>query len=67
MGLGGRDRQAASATERARSTVTQRLRAAIKKIGERHPVLPDHFACHVKTGTFCTYSPDLARPIEWEI
>jgi non-specific serine/threonine protein kinase len=67
VGLGGRDRKAAAAAERARSTVTQRLRAAIKKIGEHHPALADHLANRVKTGTFCVYSPDPARPIEWEL
>ena len=67
VGLGGRDRQAASATERARSTVTQRIKTAIKKIGERHPSLADRLARRVKTGTFCVYEPDPAHPIVWQL
>jgi DNA-binding NtrC family response regulator len=67
VGLGGRNRHAASATERARSTVTQRIKTAIKKISERHPSLADHLARVVKTGTFCAYQPDPAHPIRWDL
>src|SRR5262245_46147980 len=38
VGLGGRDRLAASASERARSTVTQRLKDAIRKIAGHSPI-----------------------------
>ena len=51
VGLGGRDRTALSATERARSTVTQCIKTAIKRIGERCPTLAGHLADRVKTGT----------------
>ncbi len=37
VGLGGRDRRAASASERARSGVTRAVRQAIARIGENHP------------------------------
>jgi len=67
VGLGGRDRHAASATERARSTVTQRIRSAIKKIHQRSSSLADRLARRVKTGTFCVYEPDPAHPIVWEL
>jgi class 3 adenylate cyclase/tetratricopeptide (TPR) repeat protein len=67
VGLGGRDRHAASAAERARSTVTQRIRAAIKKIHQRSPSLADRLARRVKTGTFCVYEPDPAHPIVWQL
>src|SRR5215211_3776763 len=39
VGLGGRDRRAASASERARSGVTRALRQGIARIGEHHPEL----------------------------
>jgi len=63
----GDHRQAAATADRARSTVTQRLRAAIRKIGERHPALADHLARRVKTGIFCAYSPDPTTPITWRV
>ena len=37
VGLGGRDRRAASASERARSGVTRAVRQGIARIGEHHP------------------------------
>ena len=42
VGLGGRDRRAASASERARSGVTRAIRQAIARIGEHHPELGEH-------------------------
>jgi class 3 adenylate cyclase/tetratricopeptide (TPR) repeat protein len=67
VGLGGRDRPSGSAAERARTTVTHRLRAVIRRIARQHPVLGDHLAARVRTGTFCTYSPDPERPIHWTL
>ncbi len=58
VGLGGRDRPAASHAERARVAVTQRLKAALAKIRESHPSLGRHLAATVKTGYFCSYNPD---------
>ena len=57
FGLGGRDRRAASAAERARLNVTRALRAAIAKLVE---ALPDGRAAldrHVRTGLYCAYEP----------
>ena len=65
VGLGGRDRRAASASERARSGVTRAVRQAIARIGEHHPPLGEHLDRAVRTGTYCAYasrarrSPDL--------
>jgi hypothetical protein len=67
VGLGGRDRDAGSPTERARSTVTKRIRSAIKRIAERHPALADHLAARIETGTYCVYRPDPLHPIEWDL
>lgn len=67
VGLGGRDRQTASVAERARSTVTQRIRSAIQKIAEGHPSLADRLRRRVRTGTFCVYEPDLTHPIRWDL
>jgi hypothetical protein len=67
MGLGGRDRPSGSAAERARSTVSQRLRAALQRIAVQHPGLADHLVARVRTGTFCAYQPDPERPVVWDL
>jgi class 3 adenylate cyclase len=67
VGLGGRDRTQRSASERARSTVTQRIRNAIERIAERSPALAAHLSACIKTGTFCVYRPDPTRRITWQL
>jgi class 3 adenylate cyclase/tetratricopeptide (TPR) repeat protein len=57
VGLGGRDRKAASASERARVNVTRAIRSALKRIGENDAELGRRLEAAVKTGTFCCYSP----------
>src|SRR5262245_48411573 len=58
LGLGGRDRQAASSTERARSTVRKVVKAALNRISDHHAALGRHLTTSIKTGTFCAYAPD---------
>jgi tetratricopeptide (TPR) repeat protein len=58
VGLGGRDRRAASASERARVGVTRAIRKAIARLGEHHPQLGEHLARTIRTGTYCAYVPD---------
>jgi tetratricopeptide (TPR) repeat protein len=65
VGLGGRDRRAASASERARSGVTRALRQGIARIGEHHPDLGEHLNRAVRTGTYCAYVPDPGAPAAW--
>ena len=67
VGLSGRDRPSGSAAERARTTVTHRLRTVIERIARQHPGLGDHLAARVRTGTFCAYEPDPERPIVWTV
>jgi hypothetical protein len=67
VGLGGRDRSTGSAAERARTTVTHRLRAVIRRITQHHRGLGDHLAARVRTGNFCSYQPDPERPIVWAV
>jgi hypothetical protein len=64
FGLGGRTRATGSATERARSAVTWRVRAAIKKLAELDAELGRHLSNAVRTGTWCSYRPEL--PVRWE-
>ncbi len=65
LGLHGRGRTLGSLAERARSTVTWRIRHAIRKIESRHPLVGRHLSNAVRTGTFCRYLPE--RPVQWEI
>ena len=67
VGLGGRDRRAASASERARVGVTRAVRKAIGQIGEHHPQLGEHLAGAIRTGTSCTYLPDPRASAEWRL
>ncbi|NUR26097.1 MAG: hypothetical protein HOV83_09670, partial [Catenulispora sp.] len=44
--------------ERARSTVTARLRATLDRIARADPELGRHLAVSVRTGTLCVYEPE---------
>ena len=57
-GLGGLDRKMGDAAECARSAVTWRIRNATKKLDAAHPALARHLANSVKTGVFCSYTPE---------
>jgi hypothetical protein len=65
-GLGGRDRRAASAAERARQSVTRTIKSAVNKIAEHLPELGHLLACSIKTGTYCCYTPDPHVTITWD-
>ncbi len=64
-GIGGRTRRTSSTAERARSTVTKRIRAAIKKLATAHPELGRHLEVSISTGLFCSYNPE--QPIAWVV
>jgi hypothetical protein len=66
-GLGGRDRRAASAAERARVNVTRALRREIRRIADEDAGLGRELETTVRTGTFCAYEPDPRRPVAWEV
>jgi hypothetical protein len=65
VGFGGRDRRAASASERARVSVTRAIRQAMVRVGEHHPELGEHLNQTIRTGTYCAYVPDPARQPLW--
>jgi tetratricopeptide (TPR) repeat protein len=65
VGLGGRSRTAADASERARIAVTKRVKAAIQRIAAGNPDLGRYLGITVKTGVFCAYLPDLMAPLTW--
>ncbi|HJS71182.1 MAG TPA: AAA family ATPase [Acidimicrobiia bacterium] len=66
LGLGGRDRVAASAAERARVNVTRAIRSALAKIDSHDPVLGQHLDTTIRTGVFCSYNPDPLHPVHWD-
>ena len=66
VGLGGRNRKAASASERARQSITKTIKAVLERIAESDAGLGEILSRCIKTGTFCSYQPDPDSPIEWE-
>jgi hypothetical protein len=66
VGLGGSDRRAASASERARQTVTKTIRGAIERVAQSDVGIGNILSRCIKTGTFCRYQPDPDLPIAWE-
>src|SRR5271154_2985566 len=66
VGLGGRDRKAASASERARQSITKTVKAVEERIAQSDSELGSIIARCIKTGTFCSYQPDPDFPIAWE-
>jgi hypothetical protein len=67
VGLGGRDRAAASSAERARLNVTRAIRSAVQRIAAAHPELGEHLRLTIRTGTFCSYQPDPAARVVWDV
>ncbi|AIG77685.1 Hypothetical protein AJAP_24180 [Amycolatopsis japonica] len=57
-GLGGRTRRLGDEAERARKTVTARIRDTLRKLDEQHPALAAHLRASVTTGSSCRYAPE---------
>ncbi len=64
LGLAGRARRVGDPVERARKTVSTRLRRTIASIGRTHPELGRHLERSIDTGAWCAYRP--AEPVDWE-
>lgn len=64
-GLGGRSRRLGDQTERARKTVTARIRDTLRKLDSLHPELAAHLRESVTTGTTCAYRP--GRTTDWRL
>ena len=62
-GLGGRPRTAGSPAERMRKAVTYRIRHAISRVADAHPELGRHLRASVRTGTWCSYTPE--HRVDW--
>jgi hypothetical protein len=46
-----------------RKVVTYRIRHAIARIADGHPELGRHLRASVRTGTWCSYSPE--HRVDW--
>ncbi|WP_223290856.1 ATP-binding protein [Streptomyces avicenniae] len=56
-GLGGRARLLGDEAERARKTVTARIRDSLRRLDAHHPELAAHLRATVTTGLLCAYRP----------
>ncbi|MGC2495763.1 AAA family ATPase [Candidatus Binatus sp.] len=66
VGLGGRNRRAVSASERARQSISKTIKSVLERIGQSDATLGDILLRCIRTGTFCSYQPDPEFPIVWE-
>ena len=64
-GLSGRRRRLGDAAERARTTVTARIRDAIGRIERAHPELGRHLRASIVTGSRCSYRP--GETVRWNV
>ncbi|MGE5291115.1 MAG: hypothetical protein ACM3ML_28735, partial [Micromonosporaceae bacterium] len=65
VGLGGRGRGSGAPQERARTTITRSIRYALARLRDVHPELASHLDRTINTGTYCSYTPELAAPVTW--
>ncbi|MGH9287888.1 MAG: hypothetical protein ACRD0V_06270 [Acidimicrobiales bacterium] len=63
IGLAGRSRRLGDEGERARKTVTARIRDSLRRIDDRHPELARHLRATISTGVTCRYQP--AGDVAW--
>jgi hypothetical protein len=64
-GLGTRNRRLGDESERARKTVTARIRDTLRKLDNSHPELATHLRESISTGATCSYNP--ATPTRWKL
>lgn len=64
-GIGGKARRTPDYVERARKTVTRRIRDAMSRIERAHPGLGRHLNASLHTGVFCSYQPE--RAVTWTV
>jgi hypothetical protein len=67
FGLGGRERRACSATERARVAVRRAIKTALNRIAEHAPTLAEHLERSVQTGAIWCYEPERRAAMRWVV
>jgi hypothetical protein len=53
--------------ELARVKITRSIRAAMHRIATHDAALIAHLRATIKTGAYCSYTPDPRLPVEWEL
>lgn len=66
VGLHGTPRPGSTRAERARLNVTRAIRSAIKRMTTTNRHLGLYFETTVKTGAYCSYTPDPRLPVTWQ-
>jgi hypothetical protein len=64
-GLAGRARRLGDEGERARKTVTARIRDTMRRLDTHHPELAEHLRASISTGVTCRYQP--TREVAWQL
>jgi AAA ATPase-like protein len=64
-GLGSRDRRLGDEVERARKTVSARIRDSLRRVAAIHPELGSHLEASITLGVRCIYQP--AEPVAWRL
>jgi tetratricopeptide (TPR) repeat protein len=64
-GLAGRPRRLGDEGERARKTVTARIRDSLRRLDQRHPELARYLRATISTGFTCRYQP--AGDVTWRL
>jgi hypothetical protein len=67
VGLGGRNRKAASHAERARLMVTKAIKAALAKIRAGDASLGRYLGASIRTGHSCAYDPGPLPSVSWQL
>lgn len=65
FGLGGRERAASSAAEKARLNVTRALRTAVARVQALAPEAGDVLDRGLRTGAYCAFEPKPDEPVHW--
>jgi hypothetical protein len=65
FGLGGRERRAASAAERARLNVTRAIRSAVARITSVQPEAGAALDQGIRTGLYCVFTPSSDEEVLW--
>jgi tetratricopeptide (TPR) repeat protein len=65
LGIFSRDRKFPSDSERVRVRVTNSIRNAIKRLRAAHSALGRHLINSIKTGSFCSYTPEFSTEATW--
>lgn len=67
LGLRGRPRKEGSSAERARMSVGKAIRSSIDRIARENAPAGDHLRRTIRTGSFCSYNPDLHKIVDWAL